>query len=386
MAIPFFSSHAKKDIAVVDVGSGSVGVALMEPAGGSFNVRSASRTPFGLERPDDGQLISAVMAGIRGAGKGALDALSRSGAARPIGEVYVILRSPWCDSSTERAEQEFTTDTKLTGGAIAALAQKALQQAAPSGPGRTLLEATVLRVELNGYPTAKPEGKLAKLVALYVLASWCKAELRSGIERELGTLFPGAVTHWRSGARALARVVGDLGVRAEDYVIVDVEGEGTDFCVIRSGMLREHAVSPLGSRAMLEKISPHGLPQDTLLAIKHVVAETCDDAACKTVAESLGREEPRFVSVFAEAIAKGLPQEKLPNAVVLVAQSELTPWLTRFFERIDFAQFTSTMQPFTAAGLTEKDLEQCIGNEQPLLRDLGLEIAVALVTIEKKSS
>ena len=37
---------------------------------------------------------------------------------------------------------------------------------------------------------------------------------------------------------------------------------------------------------------------------------------------------------------------RLPNTLLLLADTDVAPWLQKFFQRIDFSQFTATAQPF----------------------------------------
>jgi hypothetical protein len=381
MNFALFRPAGKKYIALADIGSGSVGVAIAEKAPGTCVIVSVARATLPIEKRGRDQLLTGVIGKLEEAGKQALkDAIAKRGSV-VVNDAYVIVRAPWCRSSVPRVVADYDTDVKVTEKILADLAHDALNEVKAQS-GASSLEAAVMRVELNGYPTPKPEGKRARSVAVSALVSYCDGTLREKTEPVLQSLFPAAKIAWRSAVRALTTVVREAGIQSEEYVIADVESEGTDFCVIKSGILQTHMLAPFGTRAMIGKIAPDGVPEDTITSIRHVIADQCEDDACKTVAENMAKAEPGFARSFGEVLGKDLPRTRLPSTLVLLSSGDLSAWLGRFFGRIDFSQFTVMLQPFSVVELTESDIDPLIGGYEPKQRDIGLELAAALVNIE----
>ena len=159
----FASTNAsKKLIAVADVGSGSAAVAILmlhgdEPA----MVIASNRVALPYEERSSDATIKGIIASLSSAGQKTLAAYAASPHKNlKIGSVYAIIRAPWTRSKTERASNVTEKDLKITNATIGALAQQAIAADTTLDRGN-LFESSVVRVELNGYPTGSPVGKSA---------------------------------------------------------------------------------------------------------------------------------------------------------------------------------------------------------------------------------
>ena len=83
------------------------------------------------------------------------------------------------------------------------------------------------------------------------------------------------------------------------------------------------------------------------------------------------------------AIAGG---RRLPNDLVLAVQPDLAPWLSQFFSRIDFTQFTKTAQPFEIQLLTPEKLNRLVAFDTGVLPDAAFAVGGALVNIEEQAA
>ena len=99
------------------------------------------------------------------------------------------------------------------------------------------------------------------------------------------------------------------------------------------------------------------------------------------VGRDLGRAEPELVRSFGEVFATLAAKQRLPNALLLSAPVELTPWLQGFFARIDFAQFTATTQPLAVETLSPEHLSELVQWDEQATPDTGLGMAASYVHI-----
>lgn len=385
MSFRLFSRARSEIIVVVDIASVAVSVGIVECSAKSSRVLTSARALLPAEQRSTEQTASRLATELQVAATKALTAYAKTGQARPIESVYVAVHGPWCHSAVTKASTSFPADTKITGKIIGALAHECLQKT--EGINRnSLLEASVIRVELNGYPTANPEGRSAMSATVYALMSDSDPILTSNVAAVLQALFPGAKLLWRSSTRELCSVLNEIGIDTESYVIVDLQAEATDFIVVEQGVPKDHFIAQLGSRTMLEKISPGALPEDTLATIQHILREQCDDAPCEQIAENIAKLEPEFARMFGEAFARSLTRSRLPNRLILVSRNDEAEWLTRLFTRIDFSQFTETFQPFTVSLLTEKELGDKV--RLPVADnpdDLSLSLIATLAMTERET-
>ncbi len=113
--------------------------------------------------------------------------------------------------------------------------------------------------------------------------------------------------------------------------------------------------------------------------------DECEDAACEALRQSIAKAEPELVHLFGEALAKLSVHRKLPEKLILIAPPGLSSWLSHFFARIDFTQFTSTAKPFSVTLLMAQLLPRIPRNDVSFLADPALCIGTELVNMELSS-
>ena len=379
------TGSSKKIIVVADIGSGSAGVVLLivHPTGPATVVAS-SRTTLPFEERNEDATIKGVIASLADASTKAL-ALYASSAYKDvrITSVYAVIRAPWTRSKTARGVSKLEKEMRITDAMIGSLAKQAIAAETDLDRNR-LIESAVVRVELNGYATGSPVGKTAHSLSVIALLSDCNATIRAGVEETLMRTFPHTKPVLRSGARALisaVRVFPDIG---KDYVILDMESEATTILVVRDGLATEHAIVPEGVRSILKRISEKSMPEETLSLMRMVENEECNDETCKIINESVARVEIDLARVYGEGLTRLATPERLPIDLILIVDAALSPWLTKFFSRIDFTQCTLTAQPFSVQQLDLKNLAHAVVAEGATT-DTGLSIASALVNTEEQS-
>ncbi len=373
----------EKVIAVADIGSGSAAVAILAvPTDGPVRILAAERRFLPLEERSPEAIIAAIGTHLIEAGQHVLENHRKVGGKTPL-SVYAIIRAPWTHSKTLAARTTFPKTTSISGKMIGALAQQALA-GDTEFVRENIIEAGVLRVEVNGYPTSQPEGKSGNELAVSALVSDCDPGLRASVNSALQQLFGSRPVTWRSGVHATLSVMRVKPEAPNEFVVVDMASEGTNFMVIRDGVATEHASTPEGKRSILKRISGNNMPDDTLTLLRLIAGGECHDPACETVNAATAKAEPELVRAFGEVIAKLVQHQRLPNHLILTTHQDLIPWLSALFSRIDFAQFTTTTQPFIVSSLKPLDLAHWALPEGAVRVDTGIQLAAALVNIEEK--
>jgi len=365
-------------IAIVDVGSGSVGLTYaMVRRGMPASVMAAERVVLSPEERSKEATITKLAEGLDEAAK-----KIRQTKIPTANEVYCIVHAPWTRSRSVSASSHFEKEKVITDSIIGALAQQALGSETELDRSN-ILEASVVRIELNGYPAGEPVGKSARDIALYALLSDCDADVRAGMQPSLQRTFAHLTPIFRSSTRALLTVLRERPRDGDDYLIVDVGSEATNLVVVRGGVVSAQRLVSEGMRSMLARIAPTGMQEETLNLVRMLESDECSSGACQTIQESMARAEPEMVRVFGEGMAASATSKKLPNRLLLLAHPDMSVWLSRFFARIDFTQFTQTTQPFVIQTLSAKELENFVIAEKGVVLDTGLAISAALVNIEK---
>lgn len=247
-----------------------------------------------------------------------------------------------------------------------------------------ILESSVVRVELNGYPTAHPIGRRAHTLGVSVLVSDCDASVRKNVAETMSRVFACPPPALRSGTRALLTVLRESPAFPDDCLIINMTSNATNLIVVTGGTAVRHTRIPEGVRSIVKRIGETGLPEETLTLIRMLAEDRCESEACKATSAAIARAEPDLARIFGEAMGRIAATERLPNALILAVQEDMAPWLSQFFSRIDFTQFTVTTQPFEAAMITHKEIADMVTFSVGVTPDPGLSIAGALVNIESR--
>jgi hypothetical protein len=371
-------------VAIADIGSGSVALVVLEVNPGKpGTILAAERSVLPIEERTPGATITAIVSELGTVAKRVLAAYTAKFPKKsyPPSELFCIVRAPWTHSQTVFDGVRFEKETRITSELISKIAKAALGKATAIDRAN-FFEASVVQVEVNGYPTASPEGKYASEIAVTALANDCNPDIRAGIERAVETILPHATHVWRSGTRALLRLLRERS-KQKDYFVIDVASEGTNLVVVRDNAPAEQNFINEGVRTILRRVAPSGMPEETLTLLRMIAEDQCSNPACEAVQASMARVEPELVKLFGEAMAKCAAVRRIPGTLVLVVHPDLAHWLASFFSRIDFTQFTQTTQPFTVETIGTNDMKRWVVPEHGVVLDGGLAIASAFVNIEK---
>ncbi|MBI5005160.1 MAG: hypothetical protein HZC03_00955, partial [Candidatus Lloydbacteria bacterium] len=166
MRQPSFVNHNKnKFAALLDIGSTSVGGALVDISGQKDGMPPTIVWSQRKEIPFQNTIdLEYFLQGILNALKIVATAMSAEAKEHPAA-LFCTLSSPWYLAQTRIAKSSFAKPEIITQKIIDALVdaetaafRRAYSPQAPSGAA-ALLEQKIIQVRLNGYATQKPYGK-----------------------------------------------------------------------------------------------------------------------------------------------------------------------------------------------------------------------------------
>lgn len=364
-------------IAIVDVAAGAAGVAIVGVSRkGPARAFASAQSRIALDEKTDAQHRASIARHISDAAQEAMKRYAAGGHRMPITEAYAFLHAPWSQSTTRSlASKRAEMPARVTDAMIGGMAKECL--AALSESDRAgLYEASIIRVMLNGYPTADPAGKYANDIEITSLFSAAEKEIRATVQSAIESAFPAATIAWRSFARAIITLFRESKTFGQ-YVAIDMRADSTDVLSFRFGILDERVASE-GVASILSRLSG-GSPDETITSLRMLARDACSTDACEKIEKAIALAEPDLVRVFGEAMGQLASPRRLSNELFLVAHPDLEPWLSRFFARIDFSQFTMTTLPFTVHTPASIDMSPFVAGELP---DIALQVCASLVNIE----
>ncbi len=370
-----------KRVAIVDVGSASAAVGIIEiNTTGKSKLIAAHRSFIPYEKRTKEQFAARMGGAIEEGATKALQQLSaRKETGSHVSDVYVFFRAPWIEAQVVKLTKNFGEETRITQNHIDELAKQALNSK------QKMLEAMVLRVEVNGYATPDAVGKAGHLISLFALVTTVDEELQSGALAYVRKAFPHLNPLWRSHTRALLSCVREHPKHPRNCVVIDISSEGSSILSIRDGILEASLTFDVGVHSILERMAKNALPEETLGLIRMLEREQCSGDACVAMKTNMEKVEQEMVREFGEQLAQLAGKTRLPQDLLLFVHPDLVAWLARFFSRLDFSQFTVPLQPFTVSELATKDLQEWIeiDSAKP---DISLLLASSLVHIESRDN
>lgn len=377
--ISFTRGHGRT-VAVVDVHEGGASVAILSAGGyGPSTVWAYAHSTLSLEPRTDAQALARIGEEIAEAAKKAQDTHALSGRRGAIQEVYVVLHAPWIKSRAVVVQERFETDTYIKDEHIAKLAHTALSEDKTINRSN-LIEGAVVRIELNGYPTAKPVGKYAHSIDVVSLLSEGSPNVRDTVGAALKKAFPVAKLFWRSNVRALMTYAREGAISSRHYTVIDMGADTTHIISVR-GVAFAQRVVPEGIRTILAKVAGGRSPEDVLTTMRMLARDACATESCEALQKALASIEPELLKVFGGAIGELAATRRAANQLLLITHPDLEDWFSNFFSRIDFSQFTATTLPFSVSTPSSIGTKRWIHGEC----DDSLVPAVALVNIEERA-
>ncbi|MDO8552159.1 MAG: hypothetical protein Q7S01_01365 [bacterium] len=383
-----FAHKRERVIAVADIASDSAGacIALVRDDAPA-SIICAERSSLTYDEKSPEQAITSILSLLEDASAKVMRIYSKLPNAdkRPISSVHAIIHTPLVTSQTERADTSFKTEELITHNVIGNLARTALTGQKDLDKAR-LFEAGVASIELNGYRTGRPVGRRAHNVSVAALISQCEPELRAKIVDTLRKGFGVQNPVLHSDTRAILLGTHANSIRTNIHFTIDVSGYSTNCVVIHKDAAAEHLVVPEGVRTILKRIAGKGLAEEKLSLMKMVSRDSCTTTACEELNATLARVEPELVKIFGEAFSKLISERRMPNDLVLIVAPDFAPWMSNFFSRIDFGQFTVTARQFSVHALTPEAMRDSVsGNLGPKV-DAWLSLGTALASADEKST
>ncbi|MBI2048432.1 MAG: hypothetical protein HYT30_00695 [Parcubacteria group bacterium] len=384
-----FKKRGTKTLAVCDIGSGSIAVAIVEAS--IINSESSARILVSERRTIPVEMktaptIDQLKTLTQETATAVLDQHAKKGGSPPE-EVVAIVHAPWVRSETLSASQALGKQEVVSAKMITAIAQQATQGQSTLDAAN-MFERSVTRVALNGYPTAQPEGKTAARIDISVLQSEINPEFKQAISTALGSAFVGRTITFHSAFFALTVVIRSCMPDITHYTLIDVTSIATSAVVIRRNAVLEHADAPLGWRTVTAELATitGTTPAEALSRVRIATEETCTDALCQSVIGSLAKIEPTFVDAYGKMFNELAKAKRIPAMLILVAPPDVGPWFANIFSKIDFAQFAISEQPFSVHQLFGHNLADHINAQTGIQEDAGIWAAAGFVHIRMRDN
>jgi hypothetical protein len=296
-------------IAILDIGSTSVGGALVAPE---------AQIIFSLRRPIVYQAkmdLERFLADVSAAIAEVLTQLVKQGGAPS--QVVCVLSAPFYAARTDWVSKKESESFVFTKKLLDELVDKVRKPVA----GHEILESSVLDISLNGYELANPYGQRALEVELSHYLSIASTKVLEGLRQAVNKVVHGAEVKFHSFSFALFRVLDEL-LPSKDYLMLDIGGEISELSLVWHGILRETVSYPLGvfwlTKGLAEKLGT--TPTEARSALKLYLDNQARKPAAEGVERALASLKPEWMAAFRAALGEALENSFLPPEIYLLAE------------------------------------------------------------------
>lgn len=355
-----FSSKKEKLVAIFDIGSGSVGGALVKIPSDKESlptILKSTRTDI-VERDDlDFNLFLKDMIL-------ALGFTSRNLYNTKIGapeEIICVLASPWYLSETRlikmSKEHSFTFTTKvvneLLDKEIQALNSTYKNKYGDIESTPEVIEHPIVGVSLNGYHVDDPLGKKTRSIEMNMVISLSPKMCLDKIRDTISKNFHHTPLSFSSFMVTSFVSVRDRYMNHDSYLLLDIGGEVTDVGIISKGVLKDSLSFPYGRKTFFRDICKKMKiePRDAHEIFNLYNKGTLSAKESKKFLPVLLEAEGSWGKSFRECI-NTLPRTlTLPNVIFLTVDFDVKNWFVKVINGEEYIQSMVPNKKFTLVAI-----------------------------------
>lgn len=392
----FFSRKKNKEkiIAIFDIGSGSVGGAIVRiPADerGIPLIIKSTRTEIDYSK---GKLNSVVFI------KSMLKALhfttgslynTKSGAPDKI---FCVIASPWYSSESRiikiKKESFFIFNKKLGEE----LMQKELSKIKLDYKNKKktlyneleIIEQHIMDISLNGYKVENPLGMRTKSAEINMIISCSQKYFLDKIRKVISETFHHIPVSFSSFIVSSYFAVRDKYVSPDSYLLIDIGGEITEVGIVSKGILKASLSFPFGKKTffkyMYTKLEVELRDVQELFTLYnngHLPEKKREEieGLLRSIEGSWGESLRQSISNLPHILA-------LPSTIFLTADSDMIKWFTKVINNEKFIQSMTINHKCVVVPLTGLEFTKMCKVEKGVENDPFLMIEAIAITRKNK--
>lgn len=256
--------------AVIDVGSGSVGIAIVvsDAQSGTLEIVWSHREYMLIKdvRDDHGLLkdINTTLVNtLLELGSNGLKSLHAFDQSLSIETLEVALSAPWSYTVTKKIQYENEEEFEVTKTLLEDLIESARKQTVESSVdgksmedlGLSIIAKHMLSIELNGYYVQDPYDKKVTALSIYELHALAEVKILATLKEMQEKLLPKAQMHVHSFMTIFYQVMRSLYPNTSESCLIDITNEATEIGIVRDDILRHTAHAQVGLYNLAREIA-----------------------------------------------------------------------------------------------------------------------------------
>lgn len=246
---------------VVDIGTGSIGVALVHGVAlkaPEVLVMRREIIPF-REKLDVTRFVQLMQETLTVA----LDDIASKSSVFP-GSAMISLASPWYVAQTRLVHFSQDSDFMVTEKSLRQitddeiklfLGDSASSNTANEMGAQQLIDARAVSIRLNGYTARHVTGRMARELDMALYCAMMPEMLSRGLTEVISRRYGTIPIRFHAFMYAVYDIIRDhFTDESSSYIIVDAAGEATDVALVRDDILLETFSFPIGHRSVLRSV------------------------------------------------------------------------------------------------------------------------------------
>jgi len=362
----FFISHSKKGktIAILDIGSASVGGALVSMKEDGvpevfFSVREEMvfQGDLNLERFQSSMFhaLDRVLNKIEKSGFGAQR------------KFFCALSSPWYESETKmisvKKDKPFVVTHKILDDLIKKetnLFRSSVSKAGKMNDESQIIDMKNIQIKLNGYETGDPYGKRAKNIEAALFIGLSSKKVLEAIESKVSRVFHSSKIKFSTFSLSAFSTVRDIFTDIDNFLLLDITGEVTDITLVKNDVLLETTLFPMGKNFIMRKIASgmNVTPEEVKSLLNISRTSKTDKTTQMRLGGVLHDARKEWLESFTKSIISLSKEVPLPNTIFFTADPDMASWFAESMKKEEFGKFTITNEIFDVRFLDSKMLEK----------------------------
>lgn len=328
-------TRAQKTICVLDIGSGSVGIAivLLKEDAKPIIIQSLRKEIPTTKKKGFKGFMDALMATI----EMVISEVDRD-SLNAITSTTCFFSSPWFASETHTLEKHYESPTVVEKKNIEKLiAQKAdsfFEHAKDTykeflSDSVELFEVENIQVKLNGYKTLHPFGQKATDIQIEMFLSVCSETIKKRLTKVLKEKAGIKKYTLHSFSLALFVMVRDMYIEDRNFTYIDVSGEMTDIGIVRDEIVKTTSMFPVGRNTFWDMFTDSfkTTRAEAISLYRMYLNKELTPAKQKKVHAVLEKVRTQWVKEFVSAIDRVEINNAIPNTVYLTADPDMGYWI-----------------------------------------------------------
>jgi hypothetical protein len=365
--------------AILDIGSGSVGVAIVasDPTEKypeiiwSHRERMLFRDTDVIEDASK-HITTALLNTMLMLGSEGLIVLQEHERGASIDTIQVAISAPWSYTITKSVsysnDEPFEITKKLIAELIEAAQEQALQAIDENDIikklGLEMITKATINISANNYNTQNAYGQTAQTVSVAHVSAISQKRLLDSIRDGKEKVLPRAAVERYAFMLIFYCVLRDLAPDTSEVCLIDVTFEATEIGIVRDGILKYSTHAPFGSYTIAREISSVcDVPKEEALGFirgNTALLETLSTQKKSDLETVLANYEEKMVALF-QRTGDTL---SIPRPLFIHADVRLEPF---FSERIKNAAMQATKSEHGVHLVTSKLFENSKINDSALL-------------------